>query len=227
MIVVDKPALIATMGSRRNERSLCDDVKAYLKRKFHKPGNVYVGVVSRLDSFTSGVIVFARTSKAAARLTQQFKQGSVQKRYLAILENAPPAPAGELENWIIKNDRLRKMALSTSKEPGAKMARLSYLTLGRRDRQTLIQVSLLTGRKHQIRIQFAILGSPIVGDRKYGAVSKFQHGIALFSHSISFEHPVQKKRMTFSADVPKYWKIERFGVKSEDLATQNPGNTVF
>lgn len=220
LLVVNKPAVLATMGVSPEEPSLVVDCKDYLKKKYAKPGNVYLGVVSRIDSWVTGVIVFARTSKAAKRLNQQFRERTVEKSYLAIVAESLPETSGELEDWVIKDDQRRRMIVTRPETPGAKLAKLSYQRLaqietGKRSGgnpaiQSLLSIQLLTGRKHQIRVQLSNLGCPIVGDRKYDSGAKFANGIALHAQSLAFDHPTNKTRLTFQCDPPKYWNMARF-----------------
>lgn len=215
LLVIDKPSMLATMGVREGEDSLVQRAKLYLKEKYSKPGNVYLGVVSRLDSFVSGLIVLARTSKAAARLTDQFARRNVGKTYLAIVEDrSSMASDGVLEHFVVKDDRQKRMVTVSereAKQTGAKLARLTYQTLGMHSGQRLLKVELETGRKHQIRIQFSACHAAIVGDRKYGSRLKFPEGIALHSHRLDFEHPTQKTAQSFQSEPPSFWRLERFG----------------
>ena len=209
LLVVNKPAVLATMGAKPQEPSLLNDCKAYLKKKHAKPGNVYLGVVSRLDSWVTGAIVFARTSKAASRLNQQFRERTVDKSYLAIVAGKPPASSGQLEDWVIKNDQQRRMEVTQPNTQGAKIAKLEYqlidqIETGQRTNRkpeviSLISIKLFTGRKHQIRVQLAHLGLPIVGDRKYGSKERFANGIALHAQSLAFNHPTLKNRLSFES----------------------------
>src|SRR3954471_7604453 len=156
LLVVNKPAGLATQGVAEGTASVLTRAKQYLKDKYKKPGNVYLGVVSRLDSTVSGILVLARTSKAADRLTKQFQHGEVEKVYWALVESAGggPQPAeGELEHWVLKNDKQRRMEVVPKRSKGAQHARLSYRTLGKQPLGTLVEVRLDTGRKHQIRLQ--------------------------------------------------------------------------
>lgn len=214
LLVVNKPAVLATMGAEKGEPSLLGDCKAYLKEKYSKPGNVFLGVVSRLDSFVTGAIVFARTSKAAARLTKQFQDGSVTKKYWAIVASEQVRQHGVLEDWLIKNDRRRRMETTSEKREGAKLAKLRYRKLDSlpASGQHLIEVELLTGRKHQIRVQLSEQGMPIIGDRKYDSKISFSNGIALHAKELSFDHPTSKSRITIHCEPPKYWKIHRFSI---------------
>ena len=213
IIVIDKPPLLATMGAQAGEPSLVKWTKAWLKRKYNKPGNVYLGVVSRLDAFTCGLVVLAKTSKAAARLTRQFQNGEPQKTYTAILETRPKQRSGRLMDWIRKDDSLRRMVICDAGDEAARKAELTYQVLGFAGPLALVEVNLLTGRKHQIRVQFASRNRPILGDRKYSAKNQFPEGIALHSSGLVLEHPVRREEMSFRIEPPRYWKMERFADK--------------
>lgn len=204
LLVVNKQACLPTQGAAEGEESLCEIAKSYLKEKYKKPGNVFLGIVSRLDSFVSGAIVLARTSKAAARLNEQFSQGEVEKTYRAILERPPMPPVGTCEDRIVKDDEAHRMRVAADSRDG-QFAKLSYETLQMTDVGVLVEVHLETGRKHQIRVQFSSRGWPIVGDRKYGARSTFPQGIALHSRQLKFRHPVSREFLTFDAPIPDYW----------------------
>ncbi len=200
LLVVEKPAGLATQGVAEGTPSVLTLAKDYLKRQYHKPGNVYLGVVSRLDSTVSGVLVLARTSKAADRLTKQFQSGQVEKTYWALVSKPPVPPRGELSHWVLKNDRERCMQVVPPRTPGAQHARLSYQTLAKQLKGTLVEVHLHTGRKHQIRLQLATIGCPILGDRKYGSRQPFaQDAIALHCVRLAFEHPTTKERLVFTS----------------------------
>ena len=226
LLVVDKPALLPTMGVQEGDDSLVNQAKEYLRRKYNKPGNVYLGVVSRLDEFVSGVIVLARTSKAASRLTDQFRRRAVGKYYLAIIPDLPSLPdAGELENRLVKDESLHRMMALEKNAPAVpqeKVAKLNFKTLGCHNKQRLLAVSLKTGRKHQIRVQLAAAGCPIIGDRKYESLASFKRGIALHSHRLVIEHPITKETRSFQSDPPRFWRIDRFGYDgtiADDLGT--------
>ena len=210
LIVVNKPPLLPTMGVAADEPSVVTQVKRYIKEAYSKPGNVYLGVVSRLDSFTSGLLVLARTSKAAARMTKQFQQGEVHKSYLAIVEGSVADSTGLLVDWVMKNDQRRRMEVVDERTVGAKRAELSWELLGRHGNASLVRVVLLTGRKHQIRLQFAHCGTPVLGDRKYGGSGAFSPGIALHSERLCFVHPVRQEEMDFQVDPPPHWNLRRF-----------------
>jgi 23S rRNA pseudouridine1911/1915/1917 synthase len=211
LLVLLKPAGLPTMGVRTGQPSLVAVAKDYLKRKYHKPGAVYLGIVSRLDAPVSGVVVLARTSKAAARLTDQFRRGAVDKTYWALVEGAPEAAAATCIDWLRKDDRRAKMVVMQDRHPDAKEARLSYRTLRVLRRAVLLEVKLQTGRKHQIRVQLAHRGHPILGDRKYGAQTEFPRGIALHARRLELVHPVRKTPLELSAPLPRAWA--RFGVR--------------
>lgn len=211
LLVLNKPAGIATMGAESGPtmHSLAAD---YLKRAYQKPGRAFVGVVSRLDAMTSGALVFARTSKAASRLAPQFaSQGpdAAVKIYLAALPGHWRADRGELVGHVRKDDAARRMRVVGPEAAGAQQARLRFLTLARTDEASLVAVRLITGRKHQVRVQFADAGFAIWGDRKYGSSAPFDRGIALHSWRLQIAHPTRRGRMWFAAGLPKTWR--RFG----------------
>ena len=202
LLVINKPAGLATQGVVEGAASVVTAAKAYLKAKYKKPGNVYLGVVSRLDASVSGVLVLARTSKAAARLSEQFRERKVQKVYWAVVEQPLNPAEGELIDWVKKDERNQRMAVVPRHTLGAQRARLSYRTLAKRQDGCLVKVTLDTGRKHQIRLQLAAAGCPILGDRKYGSRRKLSGGIALHARRLEFEHPVSKEPLRFEAPPP-------------------------
>ena len=206
LLVVSKPAGLATMGVGPDKPSLLEQARQYIKQKYDKPGNVYLGVVSRLDAPVTGLIVIARTSKAAARLTEQFRAGDVEKVYWGVVSGRPQPPGGDLVDWVRKDERHRKMHIARPETTGAKEARLSYQTLANRGKQTLLEIRLETGRKHQIRLQLGHLGHPILGDRKYGSQEKFPSGIALHARRLAFLHPVRKSELEWTAPLPSAWQ---------------------
>jgi len=217
LLVLNKPPLIATMGAAAGEPSLLEEAKKYLKRKYNKPGNVYLGVVSRLDAFASGTIVFARTSKSASRISDQFRRRTIVKQYRAIVPGGILADQGSLENWIYKDDASHRMRCAHSDNGSdVKLGRLSYRIIGR-DRNNemdldLLDIKLETGRKHQIRVQLSHAGCPIVGDRKYESRLPFPKGIALHCYHLAFEHPTLKKTMEFTVEPPKHWRLAKYVV---------------
>lgn len=205
LLVVHKPAGIATMGLADGEETLLTVAKEYVRQRYNKPGNVYLGVVSRLDFPVSGVVVFARTSKAAARLNDQFREHTVVKIYHALVEGSISPMEGLLVNDLCEDERHRKMWVSARPNAESKEARLRYTRLKYVGNNSLVEVTLETGRKHQIRVQLAHIRHPILGDRKYGAKTTFAQGIALHAKRLIIVHPVTKERLTFDAPLPQYW----------------------
>jgi len=204
LLILNKPAGIATMGTPQEKITLLDIAKKYIKQKYSKPGNVYLGVVSRLDAPTTGVLPFARTSKAAARLTEQFRERTTEKRYLALIEGHLDAPQWvRLTHWLGEDARHRKMHVVPQSKEGAKKAELEYRTHSIVGGNTLVEVRLLTGRKHQIRVQFAEKNLLILGDRKYGSQVRWPAGIALHCWQLTLEHPVKREPLTLVAPPPK------------------------
>jgi 23S rRNA pseudouridine1911/1915/1917 synthase len=206
LLAVNKPAMLPTMGVAEGQPSLIAAARDYLKTKYGKPGNVYLGVVSRLDAVATGVVLFARTSKAAARLTEQFRSREVEKTYWAIVEGTPRPSSQLCVEWLRKNETLHKMEVVAENTPGAQEARLSYRVLGEANGGTLLEVRLETGRKHQIRVQLGHRGLPIRGDRKYGARSSFTSGIALHARRLELAHPVRKTPLQLTAPLPDSWR---------------------
>ncbi len=209
LLVVVKPATLPTMGVAEDKPSLLQIAKQYIKQKYKKPGNVYLGTVSRLDAPVSGVVIFARTSKAAARLSEQFRERTVEKTYWAVVEEPLDPIEGRLIDWLRKDERHRKMHVTRQKGEGAQEARLSYQVLQEVRGGVLLQIALETGRKHQIRVQLGSRGHAIIGDRKYGSDQPFAAGIALHSRRLVVEHPVLKEGVELIAPLPKCWN--RFG----------------
>ena len=190
-------------GDKTGDTPLSDIVKDYIKEKYQKPGNVFLGVVHRLDRPVSGLVVFARTSKALSRLNEMFRTGEVHKTYWAITKNMPAIEEGRLEHWLVRNEKQNKSYAYTREKPGAKKAVLEYKMIGRTDNYSLLEVRLLTGRHHQIRCQLAAMGCPIKGDLKYGAQRSNPDGsISLLSHRVEFVHPVSKERIDVTSPVP-------------------------
>ena len=207
LLVINKPAELATMGALAGEPTAASWAADYLKRRYQKPGNVFVGVVSRLDSFVTGVLVFARTSKAASRLSEQFRQRNTSKVYFACVEGQLREPIWKtLSAHIAKNDTAHRMITVLPTSPNAQLATLQFRTLASDASHSLLEVDLGTGRKHQIRLQLADRGHPIIGDNKYGATSKFPKGIALHACKLTIEHPTLRQPMTFAAPIPASWR---------------------
>ena len=203
IIVVNKDSGEIVQGDKTGDTPLSDIVKEYIKEKHNKPGNVFLGVVHRLDRPVSGLVVFAKTSKALSRLCDMFRLGNVHKTYWAITKNVPSHPEGHLEQWIVRNEKQNKSYVYNREVPNSKKAMLDYRVIGYSDNYTLIEVHLLTGRHHQIRCQLAAMGCPIKGDLKYGAKRSNPDGsISLMSRHIEFVHPVSKENISLSAPLP-------------------------
>ena len=205
LLAVNKPAGLATMGTPAGQPTLLTLAKEYIKRRYHKPGNVYLGVMSRLDAPVTGVVLLARTSKAAQRMTEQFRTHTVQKCYWAIVEGAVDPPAAVCIDWIAHDERHRRVHIVGPTMPGAKESRLSYHRLGSTGDTTILEVDLHTGRKHQIRVQLAERGHPIVGDRKYGSQRQWPQGIALHARRLLIAHPVKDEPLELLANPPSGW----------------------
>src|SRR5574344_2119364 len=209
IIIVNKAPGEIVQGDKTGDTPLSEQVKLYIKEKYQKPGNVFLGVVHRLDRPVSGVVVFARTGKALARLNELFRTGSVKKTYHAIVANAPQQEAATLEHWLPRNERQNKAYAHPREVKDSKRAVLDYRAIGHSERYALLEVRLHTGRHHQIRCQLATIGCPIKGDLKYGyARSNLDGGICLHSRSMVFEHPVSQEIVRLIAPVPdeKLWK---------------------
>lgn len=209
LLVVNKPAELATQGAAPGQPSLADRAKDYLKEKYQKPGNVYLGVVSRLDAMVTGAIVLARTSKAASRLSEQFRSRTVEKTYWAIIPDRLTEMSGQLVDCMRKNEARHCMMTCPKEHPQAQVARLRYHALHRLPGQRrLIEIQLETGRKHQIRVQFSSRNCPILGDRKYNSTDAFPQGIALHARRLEFSHPTTGERLKFVARLPASWPRE-------------------
>lgn len=214
LLAVSKPPGLVTMGVAADRPSLLAAAREYIKHKYHKPGNVYLGAMSRLDAPVTGIVLLARTSKAAARLTEQFRTRQVEKTYWAIVEGRLEPAAGTLLDWVIKDERHRKMHIARQPRAGAQEARLQYRRLASLGPGDLLEVALETGRKHQIRLQLSHQGHPILGDRKYGSRQPFPAGIALHARRLVVTHPVRGESLELVAPLPEAWK--RFGVREPE-----------
>ena len=204
IIIVNKQSGEIVQGDKTGDRPLSDIVKQYIKEKYQKPGEVFLGVVHRLDRPVSGLVVFARTSKALTRLNKMFAEGEVHKTYWAIVKNMPEQPEGTLTHWLVRNEKQNKSYAYTTEKPNAKKAILKYKVIGRSDNYTLLEVNLMTGRHHQIRCQLAAMGCPIKGDLKYGAPRSNPDGsISLMSRHVEFTHPVSKQQIAVEAPLPE------------------------
>ncbi|MFO0880334.1 MAG: RluA family pseudouridine synthase [Gemmataceae bacterium] len=205
-LAVWKPAGWLSTHFQGDEETLDRVVKEYLKEKYNKPGKVFLGVVHRLDRPVSGVLLFARTSKAAARLSEQFRTGSIEKVYWAVVEGEVPREAGTLEHWLLKEEGVGRVEVVEPGTPGARQALLHYQRKHIHNGLTWLELRPQTGRRHQLRVQLAHLGHPIYGDAKYGAVHTLGEGIALHARSLTFLHPVRYEPVTLVAEVPRPWR---------------------
>ena len=209
ILIVNKNSGEIVQGDKTGDECLADTYKAFIARRDSKPGQVFMGIPHRLDRPVSGITVLAKTSKALERLSAMFREGNVHKTYWALCCSAPAEKSGELENWLVRNEKMNKsfIAKSGERNKDAKLAKLRYKYLGATDRYHLIEVELLTGRHHQIRCQLSGMGCVIKGDLKYGAPrSNPDGGICLHSHEITFTHPVSKTDIHIIAPVPQGWK---------------------
>ncbi len=204
LIVVNKRPGDIVQGDATGDMPLSEVVKAYIKKKYNKPGAVYLGVVHRLDRPTSGIVLFARTSKALARLNRALAQRQAQKIYWAVVRNLPPAEKATLVHWLRKNPKQNKSYAVQQEATGSKKAELEYCLLKKLDHYYLLEIELKTGRHHQIRTQLAEIGCPIKGDLKYGAERSNKDGsIHLHARSICLEHPVRKEQLKITAPPPQ------------------------
>lgn len=209
LLVVNKPADWVVQGASTDQRSLLESARLYIKSKYQKPGNVYLGVVSRLDAPVTGAVPFARTSKCAARLSEQFRDHSVDKGYWALVTGCPSAIEGRLEQWLVRRPEDTVTRVVAPDHPDGQSAILEYRVVACAKGQSFLKLRLITGRKHQIRCQLAAMGCPILGDQLYGSRDRFPQGIALHCHRLEFVHPTTKERMTILADLPIYWPTLR------------------
>ena len=204
IIVINKKAGEIVQGDKTGDTSLCDTMKQYIKEKYCKPGNVFIGLPHRLDRPVSGVVVFAKTSKALERLNEMFRDGKIDKRYWAIVKDVPAEPERELTHWIVRNEKLNKSFVHEKEVKNSKRATLRYKVIAASRMYNLVEVELLTGRHHQIRCQLAAIGCPIKGDLKYGAKrSNPDSSISLHARSVKFIHPVSKQLIEITAPVPE------------------------
>ncbi len=203
IIIVSKESGEIVQGDKTGDRPLSEIVKEYIKEKYQKPGEVFLGVVHRLDRPVAGLVVFARTSKALARLNKMFAEGEVHKTYWAIVAESPQVSEGTLEHWLVRNEKQNKSYAYDREVPHSKKAVLRYSIISHGNHYMLAEVELLTGRHHQIRCQLAKMGCPIKGDLKYGAPRSNPDGsISLLSRRVEFIHPVSKQPIVVEAPVP-------------------------
>ena len=203
IIIVNKTASEIVQGDKTGDVPLSETVKQYLKEKYQKPGNVFIGVTHRLDRPVSGLVVFAKTSKALSRLNEMFKNSEVKKTYWAIVKQTPAETEGELVNYLVRNEKQNKSYAYDTEKPGSKKAILHYRLIARSDNYSLLEVDLKTGRHHQICCQLAKMGCPIKGDLKYGFPrSNPDASICLHARRVCFVHPVSKELIDVVAPVP-------------------------
>ena len=209
IIVVNKTASEIVQADKTGDTPLSETVKQYLKEKYQKPGNVFIGVTHRLDRPVSGLVIFAKTSKALTRLNEMFRTNAVKKTYWAVVKNAPKEPEGELVHFLVRNEKQNKSYAYEKEVPNSKKAVLDYRLIARSDHYYLLEVDLKTGRHHQIRCQLAKMGCPIKGDLKYGAQRSNPDGsICLHARRVRFVHPVSKELIELEAPLPpgNLWK---------------------
>lgn len=203
VIVVLKPQNIPSCEDESKDKDMLTMIKDYIKVKYDKPGNVYLGLVHRLDRPTGGVMVFAKSSKAAARLSEQIKNGDFEKRYFAVVVGRPKEEKATLTHYMKKNAINNMVYICPPTVSGAKFAELEYSLVEKTETLSLVDVKLHTGRSHQIRVQMNAIGTPIYGDMRYGGEKAIKGNLALWAYYLSFTHPVSKERMVFRVQPPK------------------------
>lgn len=202
LLVVVKPPNIPAQGDISGALDLLTLLKDDIKKRYNKPGNVFLGLVHRLDRPVGGAMVFAKTSKAASRLSEQIRRHEMEKIYLCIVQGCPENLRGRLDDYLIKDARTNVVSIVEPGTPQSKQAILDYEVIARTEGLSLVKVKLLTGRSHQIRVQMANNGTPLFGDAKYGYTGERGHQLALWSHALSIIHPTTKERMTFTSSPP-------------------------
>lgn len=224
LLIVNKPGGVLVQGDRTGDEPLVDRCKSYLKEKYNKPGEVFLGVVHRLDRPVSGVVVFARTSKALERMNKLFRTRDVKKVYWAVVKKKPRVNEATLTNWLLKDPAKNKTAVFPDQVEGSKKAELQYKFVGKLNDHFLIEVNPITGRPHQIRVQLANIGCPIRGDLKYGFAKANKDGnIHLHAKNLEFIHPVKKEPVKVRAGLPSddFWEqflaLERIKVKNKNI----------
>lgn len=209
IIIVNKSSGEIVQGDKTGDTPLVETVRAYIKEKYNKPGNVFCGLTHRLDRPVSGVVIFAKTSKALERINNMLKNHEIQKTYWAIVKNTPKQAEGTLVHYLVRNEKQNKSYAYPTEKPNSKRAELNYKVIGKSDNYTLLEVNLITGRHHQIRCQLAAMGCPIKGDLKYGSARSNADGsISLHARSVAFTHPVSKEPIQVEAPTPQdnLWK---------------------
>ena len=216
LLVVEKPVNVLSQGDITGDKDLLTILKEDIKIRYNKPGNVYLGLVHRLDRPVGGVMVFAKTSKAASRLSEQIRNGTFKKEYLAVVHGKPAPGEGYLEHYLLKDEKANvvRVVSGESDKHGSKKAVLEYKVLETKKNLSLVKIKLLTGRYHQIRVQFSTIGNPLYGDMKYGTeYAKPGQQIALWSYKIEIQHPIKKQEVSFQSNPPdEYpWSLFEWG----------------
>jgi len=218
LIIVNKLPSEIVQGDKTGDTPLADLVRSYIKEKYNKPGNVFLGVSHRIDRPVSGAVVFARTSKALARLNAMLKDREIEKKYLAVVQRKPPASEGTLTHFLKKDEKQNKSYVVDERTPDAKKAVLHYCVISRSDHYYLLDVRLLTGRHHQIRAQLSAIGCPIKGDLKYGHDRSNKDGsVHLHARSMAFVHPVNQQKLKVVAPFPQRDPLWRFFEQSQAM----------
>ncbi len=210
LLIINKSTGVLVQGDATGDKPLVELGKEYIKEKYQKPGEVFLGVVHRLDRPVSGVVVFARTSKALERMNELFRNKETQKTYWALVGNKPQQTEGTLIHWLVKDEKKNKTTAYKKEHPQGQRSELNYRHVLSKSGMHLLEVNPITGRPHQIRVQLASMGCPIVGDVKYGfEVGNADNSICLHARQLQFIHPVKKEPMTIEADLPKnqFWKL--------------------
>ncbi|MCX7708280.1 MAG: RNA pseudouridine synthase [Clostridia bacterium] len=213
LLVVEKPVNIPSQEDETRDPDMLTILKSYIKEKYNKPGEVFLGLVHRLDRPVGGAMVFARTSKAASRLSEQIRSREFKKVYLAVVNGIPAKKQGRLQHYLYKDERTNTVRVVDADYPGAKEAILEYTTLESQEGLSLVRIQLHTGRPHQIRVQFANVGNPLFGDQKYGAgINRAGQQIALWSNRITLVHPTMKEERVFECQPPQSFPWNSFKI---------------
>lgn len=211
LLVVEKPVNILSQGDDTNDKDMVNLLKQYIKEKYNKPGNVFIGLVHRLDRPVGGVMVFAKTSKAASRLSEQIRNKTFKKTYRAVIHGTMDKEESILKDYLYKNKKTNMVSVVNKNHKEAKNAELSYKTLDTKNRLSLVEIDLKTGRPHQIRVQFSSRKHPLFGDQRYGqGVNKVGQQISLWSYKIEIQHPTTKEKMEFICEPPKEYPWNTF-----------------